>query len=155
MSSAHRSLARIEDHRLGRREAAEALAGLLAEAGGERAWFVGVFGEPGSGKTTFMQLLRARVAERSPTIWLDAWGQARQDVTLWRKLLFALVDAFNDEERGLAGLADTEYRRATQRRELDELTVCLFRSQQAREFGEAAAAGRSAAAERGWAVAGD
>lgn len=122
-------LADLADDRLGRRQLIEGLAGLLDQPSPNRALLVGVYGEPGSGRTSVLQMIRSHRLPGAPSVWLDAWYHARQGLPLWWKLLFALIEGLGDEELGLPAAADTEFRKAMVRRELAELSACLLRSQ--------------------------
>jgi len=77
----------------------EALADILLDPNTHTPLVLGVFGSWGSGKTSLMQMLRAKVAggeEQTATpfhrtVWFNAWKYNQEDA-LWRALLLLLLD---------------------------------------------------------------
>jgi len=138
-----RPVTRPADDWLGRSRLVEALAGALRVPPPDGSLIVGVYGAPGSGKSSVLHLLRAAVVERAPTIWLDAWEQAQPGDVLWRRLLYAVLEALGDEHDGLPAVADTEFRKAMLRREFDDLSALLHRGHRAAP-GDGGGAGRAA-----------
>lgn len=123
---ADRPIVRPEDDRLGRGPVVGALEHLLAEPDEHGGLTLAILGEPGTGKSSVMHMLRQRLAGQAATLWLDAWQHARPGLPLWQKLLMVLVEELG--AHGLAMVTQTEYSKATFRREIEELAACLMRS---------------------------
>ena len=60
---------------------------------------IGVLGESGSGKTSFMKMLDNKVSEVFPTIWFDAWKYQHED-QIWRAMLVHVLDSFRTAHHG-------------------------------------------------------
>jgi predicted KAP-like P-loop ATPase len=77
----------------------DALAGILLDPATRTPLTLGVFGSWGSGKTSLMRMLQAKmtggqgqgttIAHR--TVWFNAWKYNQEDA-LWRALLLSLLD---------------------------------------------------------------
>ena len=84
--------------RLDRARVAGALCDLLHARSTETPLVVGVFGDWGTGKTSLMRLLEAKLLAKGKaegdellTLWFDAWKYARQEQSLWRALLLKVI----------------------------------------------------------------
>ncbi len=98
---------------------------------------IGIYGDWGSGKTSVMRALAAKLVE-SPNasskplvLWFDAWKYARSEHALWRALLLCVVETLADAETGIPALFP-EIDNQRRRRLLDEiesLRTSLYRSQ--------------------------
>lgn len=130
-----------QDH-LGRAAAVRALHRLLSDPTTDTPLVVGVYGGWGTGKTSVMQLLEQMLTSREQervqgvpagtrppvevlSLWFDSWKYARQELSLWRALLIAVVDALR---RRLADFPDLADRKEELERRLDEQVDSLYRS---------------------------
>jgi hypothetical protein len=80
-----------EDPRLGFREYADAFAEIVC--GSPPRFAVGIFGTWGSGKTTLMQAIKARIEDREDVIpvWFNAWRYERE-----QELIVPLLDVLKE-----------------------------------------------------------
>ncbi|MEU7713284.1 P-loop NTPase fold protein, partial [Micromonospora chalcea] len=82
------------DDKLGYRQFADALAGSIADIDDANTpWTVGVYGEWGSGKTSFLMMVRQTLRERHgiEAVWFNAWKYAREE-DLWSALMQTILD---------------------------------------------------------------
>ena len=111
---------------LGFTPAAVALAAIVQ--GTERAdtpLTVGVYGAWGSGKTSLMGMIHARLEpSRCTPVWFAAWRYAQQE-TLWRALLLSVVEALRGVVVDSPSLAEA---REGLRARLDDVAASLYRS---------------------------
>ena len=124
----------LDDH-LGRDGLVKALfqtlrAGLLATP-----MVAGVYGGWGSGKTTVMRMLEARLKAEPKvlTLWFDAWKYGRTEQTLWRALLLRLIEALAEKLPSLLKEegGDTKEMEKT----FEQMRASLYRSQSFTEKG--------------------
>jgi hypothetical protein len=111
---------------------------------------IGVYGGWGTGKTSLMRMLRRRL-ERRPdarvgpepepfdpnmlALWFDSWKYARQEQSLWRALLLAVIDALRDKLSSLPEYISDREKRKPVEEELQHLTGSLYRSVTLKETG--------------------
>jgi hypothetical protein len=83
---------------------------------------IGVYGRWGSGKTSVMKLLKARLPTGSRSVWFEAWRYGSDAQTLWRALVSAVAEALRqgDSDRRVNDLLDSLFRthRFTEKGEL-------------------------------------
>jgi hypothetical protein len=78
---------------LGFRRLADPLAGRIAEVPiSDTPWTIGLFGEWGAGKTSFMLMVDDSLRRRSiESVWFNAWKYSHEE-TLWTALLQTVLD---------------------------------------------------------------
>jgi hypothetical protein len=147
------------DDALGRRADAKRLAELACLADNAPPLAIGLFGDWGSGKSTFMAMMQREV-ERIGTAWKDddagpfvtrvaqirfnAWSFA--DANLWASLAVEIFEGLRDELARLEGTGDAASRRA--RTLLAEISARTAQARAARaEADRAVADARKAVAE--------
>ena len=91
-SLAVNDVASVDDH-LGFARFAVPLAEYIAGMHpGQTPWTVGVYGEWGSGKTSFLKQVSAALTERGvDPVWFNAWKYAREQ-DLWQALIQTILD---------------------------------------------------------------
>jgi hypothetical protein len=103
----------------------ETLAALVASDTLETPLVIGVLGDWGSGKTSVMHLLKARLPKGSTRVWFDAWQYGSQGKALWRALLLVVVEALRERVES-----------AGKEQEIEKLTTSLYRSAEYEESGD-------------------
>lgn len=114
------------DDLLGRSDAIQAISGVLLDPRIDTPLTIGIFGDWGTGKTSFMRLLREALPAGHLSVWLDAWRYTNQESALWRALLVAVIDGLREQADAL--LPDDAGERAAFRTELDHAEMSLYRS---------------------------
>lgn len=120
------------DDRLDRDRIARAFAGMLDDPAVLTPLTVGIFGGWGTGKTSLMRLLAARLQTSASacknsavTLWFDAWTYAREEQSLWRALLLRITG----ELRERADYLTLDEKAAKELQEkLGQLETSLYRS---------------------------
>lgn len=120
---------------------ADALADIIVDPNTQTPLTLGIFGTWGSGKTSLMLQIRAKVAggetqAATPThrtIWFNAWKYNQEDA-LWRALLLALLDDLEDLLKDDPPRPAEKEREAAQKVEL--LRQALYREATWTEKGE-------------------
>ena len=126
MSYSDNPIKKINEDRLGRTAAVDALQGVLAGLRLEDTPLaVGIYGEWGSGKTSVMNLLMDRLAGDDLTLWFDAWKYGHRPEALWRALLLTVVEGIRRANPETVDEA-----------ELDAIATSLYRSQETVEKGD-------------------
>jgi len=101
---------------------------------------IGVFGTWGSGKTSLMSMIKARIDEQgSPayrTAWFNAW-KYDQEEALWRALILRVLDTLRPRKPDGSLLSDEELSEAQRALadDLDRLEESLYRTVEWQEVG--------------------
>jgi hypothetical protein len=89
-------IVRARDDLLDRSGAIRAISAVLLDPDTDTPLTVGIFGDWGSGKTSFMRMLQEAIPAEHITVWLDAWRYTNQERSLWRALLGSVIDALRN-----------------------------------------------------------
>jgi hypothetical protein len=149
MSQSDNPIVYLSEDSLDRRPAVEALEKLLTDPNLMTPLVIGVYGGWGTGKTSIMRMLRRRLEKRPDsrrsgpepfdqnvlTLWFDSWKYARQEQSLWRALLLAVIDALRDKLLSLPEFKGNAEKRKSIEQELEALTDSLYRSVTLKETG--------------------
>ncbi len=101
------------------------LADIIASPATRTPLTIGVFGTWGSGKTSLLRMVRARLPKSFRVAWFDAWKYERE-TTLWRALLLQVLTALREAVPANEADALTE---------LDDLETALYRAVDREEMG--------------------
>jgi iron(II)-dependent oxidoreductase len=120
----------------------DALVGIVRDPATQTPLVIGVFGTWGSGKTSLMKMVKARLREAAlaggrpiHTMWFDAWKYQRDEV-LWRALLLQVLNCLEslegveESEEDKQKIADWKQRlyEDVEREELGEFTFELTKA---------------------------
>jgi len=123
---------------LGREDIAQSLVELLNTGGVETPLTFGILGGWGTGKSSLMYLMQQKIQHIAPEarpahlqdvfVWFDTWAYARQEQSLWRALLLAVVAQLKGRD-GLGKPDATDAEVTDWDTELKVLETSLYRAQ--------------------------
>ncbi|GAB6042325.1 KAP family P-loop NTPase fold protein [Endothiovibrio diazotrophicus] len=126
----------MDEDRLGRRGLAEGLVELLQDADLDLPLTAAIYGDWGSGKSSFLNMLRSGISADHITVDFEAWAYGGQSEALWRALFLVIVERLREWTDRDGVVLGGEARRKEYLARLDDLVERLYRSRVVVERGE-------------------